>query len=68
MMNADKLVEVEYNHPERRTVVWSVGLLRDGNRHILLIYETIGQDKLYSYTIIPKGLVNKTTSLRLADE
>lgn len=68
MMNADKLVEVEFDHPERGTAVRSVGVLRDGTHHLLLIHETIGQDKLYSYTIIPKGLVNKTTSLRLADE
>jgi hypothetical protein len=67
-MNADKFVEVQYTHPETGTPVWSVGLLRDGDRHILLIYETIGQDKLYSYTIIPKAFVNKITYLRLADK
>lgn len=68
-MNIDNLptVEIEYNHPERNGRVHSVGLLRDGSRHILIIHETIEQAGQYSYTIIPKGLVNKITNLRFKD-
>jgi hypothetical protein len=69
-MNLDSLasVLVEYNHPERDARVRSVGLLRDGSQHILLIHEIVGQADLYSYTIIPRGLINKITNLRLKDQ
>jgi len=67
-MNTDKLVEVEFNNPERAERNWTFGELREGSRHILIIYETVLRADLYSYTIIPRGLINKVTELRVTDE
>lgn len=68
-MNTDSLltVSIEYNHPERNGIVHSVGSLRQGSQHILIIHEIIEQADQYSYTIIPKALVNKITNLRFED-
>jgi hypothetical protein len=62
-MNVEKSVLVEYSHPERSGIVQSVGWLRDGSRHILLIYEMMERAELCSYMIIPKGLIKRITNL-----
>lgn len=68
-MNVDNLVavEVEYNHPEHNVRVYSVGWLREGSQHFLLIHGTAKPD-LYTYSIIPKGSIVNITELRFREE
>jgi len=65
-MRVDELVmvEVEYNHPDRRARVLSVGWLLEGSHHLVLIYGTAEQANQYSYMIIPRDLIVKVTELR----
>ena len=70
MMNADKSipVEVQYTNPKRDTIVRTVGWLRDGSQHILVIHGMAKHADLYTYSIIPRALVNKVTNLRVVDQ
>lgn len=68
-MNIDTFptAELEYSHPELNGIAYTVGLLREGSRHFLIIHEVIEQAGQYSYTIIPKALVHNITNLRFED-
>lgn len=67
-MNTDKLVLVEYHNPERDAIEKRPGWLREGSHHFLMIQEVVGTTELYTYTIIPRGLIRKITELRVLDE
>jgi len=64
-MDDEKLVEVEYHDPERNGIVYTVGELREGNHHLLLISETIEGLDLYTYTIIPREFIRSVVRLEL---
>jgi len=61
----EKLVEVEYHHPERNGIVYTVGDLQEGNHHLLLISETIEGLDLYTYTIIPRDFIRRIVKLEV---
>lgn len=63
-MNDEKLVEVEYHHPERNGIAHTVGELQEGSNHILLISGTIEGLDLYTYTIIPKEFIKRVVKLK----
>jgi len=66
-MNVDNLVLVEYNSPEIDAIERRPGWLREGSQHFLIIQEIVGAE-LYSYTIIPRGLIVKITKLRVLEK
>ena len=63
-MNNEKIVRVEYLDPEKNQVWCTVGQLREGSQHLLLLSEEIGDINLYSYTIIPRDFVRRIIQLR----
>jgi len=67
-MNADKLVLIEYHNPEREGIERRPGWLREGSHHFLMIQEVVENADLYTYTIIPRGLIRRITKLRVLDE
>lgn len=64
-MDDEKLVEVEYHDPERNGIVYTVGELREGSHHLLLISETIEGLDLYTYTIIPRDFIRRIAKLEV---
>jgi len=66
-MNNEKEVKVEYHDPERNGITRSVGWLREGSHHLLLLSEEIEGVDLYSYTIIPREFVERIIQLKLYD-
>jgi hypothetical protein len=62
-MNMESIVEVEYEDSEHQTWL-TVGELREGKHHCLLISETIEGLDLCTYTIIPKNFVRKITPVK----
>jgi len=64
-MDDEKLVEVEYHDPERNGIVYTVGELREGSHHLLLISGTIERLDLYTYTIIPRDFVRRIVPLKV---
>jgi hypothetical protein len=69
-MDVDNLVsvEVEYNHPEHNVRTRSVGWLLEGSQHLLLIHGTAKRADLYTYTVIPRSLINEINNLRVVDQ
>lgn len=63
-MNFHTLVEVEYHYPQRNGITRSVGWLREGSHHLLLLSEKIESVDLYSFIIIPKEFVERIIQLK----
>lgn len=64
-MDDEKLVEVEYHDPELNGIVYTVGELREGSHHLLLISGTIERLDLYTYTLILKDFVRNIVPLKV---
>ncbi len=64
-MNHEKVVEVEYHDLERNGIVHSVGCLREGSYHLLLIHGEIKGIDIYTYTIVPMDLITRTRQLKV---
>jgi len=60
----EKLVEVQYNDPELKGIAYTIGELREGGQHLLLLSEEIVGEDIYSYTIIPRDFVRKIIKLK----
>ncbi len=60
----ENLVEVQYHDPEVNGIAYTIGELREGSQHILLLSEELVGKGIYSYTIIPRDFVRKITKLK----
>lgn len=64
-MNEEKLVEVRYYDNERNGILRSFGWGRESSQHLLLISEKIDSVGLYTYTIIPRNLIQEIIQLEI---
>jgi len=64
-MNDENLVEVEYHDPERNGIAYTVGELREGGQHLLLLSEEIVGEDIYSYTVIPREFIRGIIQLKV---
>lgn len=64
-MNYKKIVFVKYHDPELNGMVYSVGYLRKGINHSLLIHGEIKSIGLYTYTIIPRAFITEVYNLKV---
>jgi hypothetical protein len=61
-------VLVKYHDPKHGGLVLSVGLeLREGVGHSALVWLASDDHDIYSYTVIPKGLIKSVRVLRVND-
>jgi len=67
-MNIDKLVLVDFYNTEREVPVSAPGYLREGSNHFLLVQGVVEKADLYTYTVIPKRLIDKITELRVVEQ
>lgn len=59
------LVEVEYHNPKTGFSELRPGWLLKASDHIIVVQEKVEGIALYSYTVIPKGLVSRIVQLRI---
>lgn len=68
MVKEDSLVLIKYSNPENQGIESRPGYIKEGANHYLIIKELAEKTDVYSYTIIPKSLVEKILPLKVEDK
>ena len=64
-MNDEKLVLVVYHDPEQNQKCCTIGELREGSHHLLLVSTKMEDIDLCSYTVIPRDFIRRIFQLEV---